>query len=57
MNKMNFEILNQLDEMKKANKEIYVDAKTNMVVDHWNIKDKSKLIRLNSAKRQELMER
>ena len=31
---MNFEILNQLDEMKKANKEIYVDAKTNMVVDH-----------------------
>lgn len=57
VNNLNYRATNISMAFKNSNIEIWIDPKTNRIIDHKQYSDKSKIVRLNSAKRVEAMER
>jgi hypothetical protein len=44
-------------QLKNSEIELWIDPKTNKVIDHSKVKDKTKIVRLSSVKRIEVLER
>lgn len=57
VNNLNYQATSISVAIKNSRMEIWIDPKTNRIVDHNAIEDRSKIVRLNSAKRVEALER